>query len=326
MASWEIVATVNEPASLVAAFVAHHLAEGAARITLFCDKPAPELKAMMAGQAQVDVREYGWFERRLHPAARRPHTYRQVRNANRLLAQAQADWVLHCDADEFVGNGALLGEMLELMGPEIDAVRLPVRERIYRPGDGGTHIFEGIFRKPAQDADKVAALYGDVADYMNRGMAGYATWKSMVRRGSGLRLHIHSAQDEAGKEIARARVKSLPRVGLHHFDGLTPASWATKLQRKRVMAPAAAAKTKTRRRHQGRLRQIEFAKDKPLAEAVALHDRLLRADAAQLAEMRAAGVLIEQELDPRAAVARLWPDFGAGAFTPAAFDRDFAGR
>ena len=46
-ASWAVVATVDEPAPLVAAFVAHHLNEGAREVHLFLDKPDPETVALI---------------------------------------------------------------------------------------------------------------------------------------------------------------------------------------------------------------------------------------------------------------------------------------
>ena len=70
--TWGIVATVDEPPQLVAAFAAHYLALGASEIRLYLDRPDPAAQHLLGRLAGVHVtvcNDQHWAE---NPPGRRP--------------------------------------------------------------------------------------------------------------------------------------------------------------------------------------------------------------------------------------------------------------
>ena len=63
MASWGVVAMVDEPAPLVAAFVGHHLGLGAAEVHVCLDRPNPAAQDLLAGvpgAAALNMEGWRW--------------------------------------------------------------------------------------------------------------------------------------------------------------------------------------------------------------------------------------------------------------------------
>lgn len=231
--TWAVVATVDEPPALVQAFVAWYLSLGAAQVFLYCDRPDDPVQPMLAHLARVIVVPCDaahWL--RLGKSRPRRHEVRQVRNAQDADARASTDWILHCDADEFVWPGRPVADVLGGVLPDTDCLVLPVAERVQGPDGPGASIFAGAFRRPFRERDaKGRQLFGRDYDLTYRGLTGHAQGKAVVRRGRSLRMSIHRPRPaRKGEEIATERAE-VDALELLHFEGLTPAHWDFKLAR-----------------------------------------------------------------------------------------------
>lgn len=102
--SWVVHSTVDEPIELLSAFVAHYLAIGASEIHLCLDRrneealdvlgPLKEVKITICDEAYWSASERG--QRPISQADR------QVTNLRRAYNSSKHDWLLFCDADEFL--------------------------------------------------------------------------------------------------------------------------------------------------------------------------------------------------------------------------------
>ncbi len=307
-ATWSIVATVDEPAQLVAAFVAHHLAIGASAVDLFLDKPCEETQDLLRAfpECRVTVCNATHW---LHHHGMRPgqHTRRQGINANIAYARSTADWILHCDADEFVRDGAALVAELPRFRQSDVHVRLGVAERVQPAGEAQAGLFEGIFRLPSRVGfEGLDGIYFPVTGFLDRGLTGHPTGKALVRTGRGLKLSIHQpAGDIPSKPIRSTR--------LLHFDGMTPFHYLLKLLRR-----AHEKQVKAKSRHKpGRLTQLTAIKEN--SADMAFCDQIVAAlktlTEAQVAPLTALNLLDFDRFEP--SLGTLQVDLSVEAFDAA---------
>lgn len=232
--TWSVVATVDEPAPLVVAFVLHHLESGAQEVALFLDGPNPEAQDHLSGIKQARVvlcDEAHWAA---SPRRRRPklHPGRQLTNANIAYGQTRADWLLHCDCDEFVRDGAALAQELDGMADKHLYLRLQVAERVYL-GPATDDLFEGGFRSALEDFAAIGpSIYGSLAPFLKDGLTGHRAGKGVVRTGLPLVMGIHSPEGRPPHKSAR--------TPLVHFDGLTRLHYVIKLLRRAHEPPTQA--------------------------------------------------------------------------------------
>lgn len=227
--SWAIAALADEPAPLVAAFARHHLAIGAREVHIFLDTPNPDTVALLAGLEGcfLTICDQAYWDN--VGGGRRPerHTARQKFNATRAYQTTGCDWLLHCDVDEFVSDGAALTRLLTGADRNYGIV-LRNRERVHFPGDAGMQIFEGGFRRPiGLTAEDGKAIYGRFAKFLDYGLTGHRTGKTIVPTGHDWTMGIHHPIGPVVADNLRS-----PTRMLLHFDGLTELHYALKLLRK----------------------------------------------------------------------------------------------
>lgn len=304
--SWAIVATVDEPAPLVAAFVAHHLNEGAREVHLFLDKPDPETAGLlrtMKGCRLTRCNKDHWAK---HNDGTRPylHTRRQIINANAAYQHCSADWLLHCDADEFVRDGKALSEELSGLTTGRDHLRLMVAERVMPAGVTQGTIFDGFFRLAVwDDLQRLDTIHHPFETYLDRGLTGHPNGKALVRAGRGLQLGIHQPVGDLPSRQIRS-------TQLLHFDGLTGFHYLLKLLRraheKDLPGPP--------RHKPGRLAQLTAMKERAaepgFLRALVAGLKTLRPD--QLAALSAMDVIDPRPFAPNLGALRL--DLSATSF------------
>ena len=285
--SWAVVATVDEPAVLMQAFAAWHLALGAARVSLFFDRPDDPAADLLEGVPGVEVFRCGADHWQGHRPAK--HQVRQVHNANLIYHSCRSDWLLHCDADEYLWVAGGIQSALTALDPATDAAVVEVAERVYLPDQTATSIFAGAFRRPFMGTDrKGLAVFGP--DYLltRRGLTGHSHGKAFVRCGRPVKMWIH--RPRAPEPLV---FQTLPKVTLLHFDGLTPTHWVEKLVRK----------ADAFHHHGGMVpgphRQAQI--DALLSDASGgylLHDRLKRVGGKVLRNLQSQGLLLQADFDP----------------------------
>ena len=290
--TWAVVATVDEPAALVAAFVAHHLAQGACALDIFLDQPDAEAEALLARfpRCTVTVCDAAYWaasKRGKRPAV---HTSRQSYNAGQVYARTQADWLLHCDADEFVRDGAALVAELASAPAKAMYMRLLMAERAYPEGAIGESIFSGLFRFALPDYELDGPMvYAEMIDFFHFGLTGHKAGKALVRTGAGMEMAIHAPR---GKQPHRV----IQTTRLLHFDGLTPLHFMLKLLRRANEPPSqASARHGIARSTQFLSLQESMTEPSLRAGLVAVLKNL---DALQIKGLRRLGCLDNRPFDP----------------------------
>lgn len=308
--TWAVVATVDEPSALVVAFAAHHLAQGACSVHVFLDQPDPEAQAMLAALpgCEVTVCDASYWAG--SASGKRPalHTTRQAQNARQVYARGAADWLLHCDGDEFLRNGATLRAELADTPAQAMYLRLLVAERAYPQGAVGADIFSGVFRHELPDYPRLGPkVYGEMQGFFHHGLTGHKAGKALVRVGAGMQMGLHAPLGKPMHKVSQS-------TRLLHFDGLTRLHFTLKLLR-RAHEPPSQAST----RH-GAARSAQFLSLRESVSDAALREALVSAlkelDRRQLRQLRDLGCLDEAGFDPRPilAAAGLAPDLSVAAF------------
>ncbi|MCC6002401.1 MAG: glycosyltransferase family 2 protein [Pararhodobacter sp.] len=229
---WAVVMLAREPAPLVLANIAWHLAAGATQVFLYLDDPRDPVAAVAAALPRVVVTLCDRaFWRTL--AGRRPalQTRRQSLVATHAYRARQTGWLLHIDADEFVWPADGLAADLAMAPADAIWLHLPVLERYWLSPAPQT-LFEGAFMaplppgKPASDAAR--------APYLARGVAGHVAGKGCTRCGLPAELLPHAPRLHG----LRPPAATADHSRILHFDGVTPLHWLLKLLRYAAHAPA----------------------------------------------------------------------------------------
>jgi hypothetical protein len=314
--SWALVATVDEPAPLVAAMAAWHLSQGATEIWLYLDRPAADLRVLLAHLPQVRLIECDRGFWSASAFGRRPTVaaHRQGLNANHAYLRTGADWLLHSDADEFLLDGAVLARDLAGLSDSVDGLILPNHERAYRLGQPQRTLFDGVYRRQRHRFRWIGpAIHGSTARYLNLGVTGYGMGKALTRTGRDLEVSIHAPRARAGGADPVLALAETARI--LHFDAMTPLHFALKmLKRAAETRPGEPLRHAPSRRRT----ETEVARLADDPEALALLIRRITGLAApQRLALRLAGMLTPVRFDPLPAIERHCPGL---RLSPAAFD------
>lgn len=321
--TWAVHATVHEPTVLLLTFAAHYLALGATEVNFALDRPDPAQIAVLQGIKGVSLTlcdDAYWAKSR---SGRRPHKTvpRQTYNVRRCYRRCRADWLLFCDADEFVVMDQSMTSVLAATAPDVSHRRFATAERAFNTAPRHT-IFDGPFRRylPGQDAT-VALLYGATSPFGTDGMLGHMKGKSISRTGGDLKLGIHWPHGKATGQTTWPTVPELvDDAHLLHFDGLTPLHVLLKCLQwyDNGLGGAAddhAAIRHTRKAARAALIKAVYAARKDKAALDRIVESLFL-DAGRAAALRAMGGLIDHALD-LGPVLRGLPSVD---LSPAAFD------
>lgn len=320
---WGVVATISEPPVLARTFAAWHLGLGAREVHIFLDTQDPEAEVALADLPGAFVTTCDAAFWAASPEGRRPPALnrRQALNAARVHEAGRVEWLLHCDADEFVADGTALARALIQAPPEARALRLLPLERVRRAGVPAQALFDGTFRRPAADFERWGEeSFGRWAKFLVAGVTGHAIGKTIFRRGAVLRPGIHFVRNAADEIVDDGRLPDL----LLHFDGLTPTHYLLKLAARMELPHFNRPNGPDR---PGRSRQARFVKNnlgdaKRLATFV---DGVQSLGPAQEEALRHHGRLADLSFDPTPALARFGPapDLSVAAFD-AALHRRYA--
>ncbi|TKD21335.1 hypothetical protein FBT96_09580 [Rhodobacter capsulatus] len=236
MASWGVVSMVDEPGPLVAAFVGHHLALGAAEVHVCLDRPNPEARDLLAGVPGAVLHEDGEDDWRFRGFGRRPENInaRQKYHASRILARTRLDWLLHCDCDEYLQpSGDAIAALLDRVPQAANWVQVPVAERVEIRGRPMADIFGGAFRLPWDAFETEGAqVYDDrVRALLTLGLCGHVVGKAIARSGRGLFLGVHAGLSHYPSARRDLYVIRGGGLRLMHFDGLTRLHYTLKMLR-----------------------------------------------------------------------------------------------
>lgn len=316
--SWAVVGTMDEPAVLILAWVAHHLSVGAAEVHVYLDRETPGVADALADVPNVTVTlcdDAYWAasHRRARPIR---HTARQKHNATAVYQSTGAAWVMHCDADEFLHLGDGFGE--ELRTTNARTLRLRNFERVRMAQSDA--IFAGAFRGKTNGRLTTDRIYGRWAGFLEGGMAGYKDGKDIVRTGEAFTMGVHFPIDTKTEARHTDPYVEMQSARLLHFDGLTPLHNVIKLL-KRATEPKYQI---PRKFGPQRERQFRFAKTH-VAKPLQMRKMIDGVFGMNTTQARALGEsFIDTSFDPSPALAALGldPDLSVAAFDHELRDRE----
>lgn len=323
--SWAVVMTVDEPAQLVLANVAWHLFTGASEVHVYLDRPDDPVCQRLSDIAGVVVTKCDdahWNN--LTGNGRPPlQMRRQSLNANHAQTQSKADWMVHCDADEFLWQHRPLADELPYVW-ELDAeLSFPVWERFYPGSQPSPSIFDGGFRSSTKGETRFdRTIFGAQKSMLINGVLGHSAGKCAVPVGRDFSIGIHWSFRGDAKDKNRAERFRSKSTSVLHFDGLTPLHWLIKILRyaehepedlKRLIGPERQAQV------QYVLTVLTGARD-----LMSAHDDLRVLDKAQIKRLNGFGLLEHAEFDPAPAIDAI---LGKPLdLSPDAFDAALTGR
>ena len=325
-----VQATVNEPVELLVSFVAHHLELGADLVHLYLDQSHPEAVAVFKDHPKVMVTtcDAGYWAKISKKGRPLSLPGRQIANYTHAYSSMTADWLLLCDADEYLVPSGDMGEILGRQAAETDYLRIRVAEKVMPPDMVAKTVFDGTFRLgQPRGADFAPEIYGaELAVMLERVVAGHDKGKSIIRRGVDLVMQVHEPMPKPVKpgsaELPRKLVwRWMPNTYLAHFDALTPLFYLVKLLARHLTNEGITQAGRTPgQRHPSREVQMLFAVAACAAEDPATVTEILhRLTPESMAALQKHGLLVDLHLSPDRIARKHFPDLQLD-YSPQAFD------
>jgi hypothetical protein len=308
MSTWSVCSTVSEPPEIIAAFVAHYIALGAAEILLFLDAPDAESIALLkdVDQVKLTICDASYWAN-IHGKRPPAHIGRQKHNANFAYAMCKSEWMLFCDADEFAWFRHPVGEMLAQIPTDETHRRLRVAERITCTSTSSQSVFDGQFRKAISGnagRKTISSIYGSLAPMLNDGLTGHKIGKSFSRCHRDLTINIHfpvpTLSTQQDYKHVQAKGTEIDEAWLVHFDALTPLHWHLKMHREyqlQLRKPAPGPGKKAKRPSSRRLQISNFIKHVNNPEALKHLHGLFDLDHAAIKKLEDVKGLVPLHLD-----------------------------
>jgi len=191
MTKWGIVATIKAAQIDVLNFAAYHLDQGAHRLYIYLDEPAPDTYDALKAHAKIRVTacdEAYWQKQ----GGKRPtkHQVRQTRNATHAYhRKAEVDWLAHIDVDEFLWPTKDIANILAGLPTNTLCARLHPIELLA----DGTHAFKSYIPSGPERAALVEHLYPTYGAYLKGGFLSHVAGKLFVRIGlANISFRIHN--------------------------------------------------------------------------------------------------------------------------------------
>lgn len=317
---WGIVATVAEPAPLVMAFVAHHLSLGASEMHIYFDDPKDPAADLLDWLPPVHVircdKAYWKSTIQWRPLR---HNNRQTANATNAQSRCGVDFLLHCDADEFLRPGSDVQAALADVPPDLTWTKIFNLERAMVRDVPQTTIFDGVQKVYYREQTSTPLRTSDLAPL---GFTGHAAGKPFVRTKAGMNIGIHVPRVGHIKDRVVPPHYPADQIELVHFDGMTPLHWAAKFIRQAANFPERLDKLPPFRIAQWRR---VFACHDDAEALAALYAELNGYSEAEVAALEDRGYITRDRFDLKPALASVFPGQTVD-LSPEAFDRALAPR
>lgn len=310
---WGIVATVAEPAPLIMAFVAHHLALGASEIHIYLDNPDDPVGDLLAWLTPVHVtrcdRDY-WID--LMQWRPKQTVNRQSANATHARKACGVAYLLHCDADEFLRPKSQVAAQLAEMPEDRKWMKVFNLERAFVLGVPQVSLFDGVFKVHYQQREGTPLRTSEMTPF---GFTGHAAGKPFVRTKHALNIGIHVPRFGHIKSRRVPPHHPADQIELVHFDGMTPLHWAAKFVRQAAFNPEQLVRSTPHRIAQ--CQRIFASLDDPDALR-ALYDEVNGYASAEVEALEDDGYMTRDTFDLAPALASVFPgqdvDLSAAAF------------
>lgn len=229
--SWSVVATTLPDESLVIPFIAHHLAIGAREVFLFVDSNAIPESMRLHEDPRIRVTACDDQHWAATCGSRPGHIgARQMANAAVARRAATADWMLHCDTDEFLAAERGVSDTLAQMPDHVFSILLDPWEAVFdrEPSCVADALATPLFRHPLPSISEPACqrLYGGFRGLTLHGLAGHIAGKSIVRRS--MTIGVDSVHRPLPADPSRTALARVSDMGIAHFHAPTFARWLAK--------------------------------------------------------------------------------------------------
>ena len=303
MASFSTVSLMRETPDVVRRFVDFYRAAGADEIFVYTDGPAPELRGLdLPGLVLIEADEGFWTA--LLGARPPVLEVRQSEVSQDALRRCRSDWLLVCDADEFVFGDRPITAFLDAIPAGEDSVAVATAEAVWGPGDaidtpfGSTH-FRVVWRRHKLWRGLGGLVYGrPIARHMQLGLTGHVSGKQFLRTGRTYSwIRNHSAERD-GKGITTPAFRVDPGLAamyVGHYDAIGLARWRQKWRQRIERDTIAANMTENR---QAQMRMIADGLAAGEAPTRALFRAFYGLSRAQYAAISALGYGFRREIFP----------------------------
>ena len=263
MASFSTVSLMRETPDVVRRFADFYRAAGADEMLVYSDGPSPELRALaIPGLVLVEADDGFWAGL----GEKRPPGLeeRQSRVYHHAVGRSRSDWLLVCDADEFVFGDRPVAAFLDAIPADHDSVAVQVAEAVWGPGDAidtpfGSSHFRVVWRRHKLWRSLGGLVYGRaIARHMQLGLTGHFAGKQFLRTGRSYSRIGNHATERDGRAITRQAAeidRALAGMYVAHYDAIGLARWSQKW-RQRI-----ARDTLAERMTESRLAQMRLIED-----------------------------------------------------------------
>lgn len=271
MATFSIACLANETDAILHRFIAHYLRAGAAEVALFIDRAAGETPVSLAPfDAQQQKRiKLTYCDDAFWDALgqRRPDVLevRQRTVFTNHFRNCAHDWMLACDADEYLVSTEPLSEVLDLTPDDVPSITFFTIEAVWGPGEAiddafGNTWFRIPFPTPKAWQRARTSIYG-LSGYLmsSRGLVGHHVGKSITRTNSSvdeIQLHWANVDGACVSVSARRLGDPFTSVRLAHFDAIDFKRWRKKFQRRGGRKGASGGRGSRRRVLQRRIANL----------------------------------------------------------------------
>lgn len=301
-AQFSTVSMMREEAGVIARFIDHYRALGAARILIFHDGPIGHLAGLDLERVELRECDAGFWQ----ALGGRPEGLedRQAAVYRHALDLCPEGWMLVVDADEYVFGDRPVATFLDWVPDEVSAVRLPTAEAVWGPGDDIDTAFGSTYFRTAWASARLwrvlrRLVYGGVTPFFRSGVAGHIGGKQFLRTGQSYSLIGNHYAERDGRDIS-VWAPSLGPEGqgmyLGHFDAIGFARWQEKW-RQRISRETVANRMAGTRTAQMKAIATALAAGDPAPRA--LFRRLYGLTPAQFRVLSALGYAFRRDLFER---------------------------
>lgn len=237
MASFSTTSLVRESPEVILRYARYYASVGVDDILLFWDGDDTPTLPPVAGLSLTACDAEFWAGLGGRPEGLEA---RQAAVYGVAMQRCRSDWLLICDADEYVFGDPHLGDWLDRIPGHADAVRIPVAEAVWGPGDDPGTAFGSTWFRTAWPRERLwrllgRSVYGDVAPLMRRGLLGHVEGKQVVRTGRTYSAISNMGAEQDGRPVGRpasAISANLAGLWLGHFDAISLGRWQEKWERR----------------------------------------------------------------------------------------------
>lgn len=221
MTKWGIVTTIKAAQIDVLNFAAYHLDQGAHRLYIYLDEPAPEIYALLKAHPRIRVTTCdAAYWKKLGNKRPVKHQVRQTRNATHAYRRSvEVDWLAHIDVDEFLWPSTDVAAILAGLPNDAMCARTYPIELLA----GGKNAFKGYIPGGPGRAALVEKLYPTYGPYLKGGFLSHVAGKLFARTGlANISFRIHNVFQG---DVMNPGEAPLPQIALCHCHATSWNNW-----------------------------------------------------------------------------------------------------